>query len=714
MPKKELDSSSTNNLIFKLLEEAEEALLWSDMVQISKRRFGSDIRTLRRDLKELLKSQVACKSEDGYYSLVSLLDRVKGLVKKKEGRLYCDEYALSSNSKFRARVGDQIEGFLLEGEFVVRSITEHSRQPLLAIITTLGRELIAESLEPGFKGKIFVSSSSEIEIADISIGETVALKILGFTRGGYRGALLERVASSSVLEQAIVTSLKVHGVPCSWPRELQRSLESLPVEVTDAEVDDRIDLSSIPFVTIDGDSAKDFDDAVYAELLEDASWKLMVAIADVSHYVRVGGEIDKEAKLRGTSVYFPDTVIPMLPEELSNELCSLKAGNRRLVLVCEVLLNAEGDVVSYHFFEAAIRSHARLIYEDVQSYYSQQHFTEKLSGQVKASLDNLYTLYGLLQKRRVDRGALDFPENSASIELKNGSVTRINPDKRTEAHKLIEEMMILANVCAASFLNEQRQPGLYRNHEAPDILKLEQLRQSLTTIGVSFRKENIVPKDMQELLARLQENPKSGTYQQLVLRSMKQAIYSPERLGHFGLALDNYTHFTSPIRRYPDLLVHRSIKQTLVAKRKKRPVDADFDWQEAGVECSENERRAESAERAVDSWLKCDFLLSRIGETLEGYIAGVTDFGLFIELEGFFIQGLVHVTNLGQDYYKFYPNSSALVGEASGRSFRLGDPLRVKIVSVEPAQGKIDLHLTGNENQKRKKRPVRRKKLKRK
>ena len=446
--------------------------------------------------------------------------------------------------------------------------------------------------------------------------------------------------------------------------------------------------ATCPWSPSTGETARDFDDAVFAEATKDG-WRLVVAIADVAHYVKAGTALDGAAWTRGTSVYLPDRVVPMLPEVLSNGLCSLRPLEARLALVCEMQVDRAGDVVQSRFCEAVIRSRERMTYTRVAAFLRGEDLS--LEAPVAASLRALADLYGVLRRARERRGGLDFDTPESVLVLENGAVTAIAPVIRNDAHRLIEEAMILANVCAARFLECHERAALYRVHAPPEPEKAQRLAGAFAARGVRWSPEDRTPAALQAALQAIGERPDRWLFDMLVLRAMQQAEYRPERSGHFGLALERYVHFTSPIRRYPDLVVHRAIKRIL---HRRGGQVASADWlTNAGEQSSRTERRAEAAGRKVDAWLKCAFLAERVGETFSSVVAGVTEFGLFVDLEGFYVQGLLHVSELGQDYYHYRPASMSLVGESSGARFTLGDKLEVRLTNVQPELGRLDLVL---------------------
>ncbi len=490
----------------------------------------------------------------------------------------------------------------------------------------------------------------------------------------------------------IEIALRKHDLPHQFSTAAKRQATRLPTTVQDADRKDRTDLTKLPLVTIDGETAKDFDDAVYCERVG-KDFRLIVAIADVSHYVRDGDAIDREARERGTSVYFPRRVIPMLPEELSNELCSLKPAVDRLCMVCDMAVSAQGDIKSYRFYPAVMHSRARLTYTRVWELLSQPKAAKDAEGKsLLPHLENVFALYKALAAARARRGAIDF--ETIELELKfdaHGKIESIVPVVRNEAHKLIEECMLAANVCAAEYLLKQKHPALYRVHEGPTPEKLKALKEFLAASALSLGGgEHPTPGDYAQLLAKIKGRPDFNLLQTVLLRSLQQAVYSPENEGHFGLGYDAYAHFTSPIRRYPDLVVHRAIKACLAGTRYQPGGTA---WAELGVHSSLTERRADDATRDVENWLKCYYMQDRVGETFDGTISGVTHFGLFVTLDGLNVDGLVHVTELGNDYFHFDAVHHAMNGERSGQSYRLADRIRVKVARVDLESTKIDFVL---------------------
>ncbi|MDR2450839.1 MAG: ribonuclease R [Candidatus Accumulibacter sp.] len=508
------------------------------------------------------------------------------------------------------------------------------------------------------------------------------------------GRIVEILGNYADPGMEIEIALRKHELPFEFSAQASAEAEKLPEKIHKAERSDRVDLTDLPLVTIDGETARDFDDAVFAEK-RGRGWRLVVAIADVSHYVKPGTALDREAMERGNSVYFPRRVIPMLPEKLSNGLCSLNPDVDRLAMVCDMDISPRGNIRDYHFHPAVFRSRARLTYTQAWAWLSG---AERPKGRLQESLQvHLRTLYDLFQallKARHKRGAIDFETVETMMLFDDrGKIERIVPVERNDAHRLIEECMLAANVCASDFLQKRRQTCLYRVHEGPTAEKLENLRGFLGQFGLSLPGGgNPTAKDYAALLAQVKDRPDAQLLQTMMLRSLRQATYSPDNVGHFGLSYEHYTHFTSPIRRYPDLLVHRSIKAALAGGRY-----TPGDWAEIGLHCSMTERRADEATRDVTSWLKCYYMGDRIGEEFDGTIAAVVPFGVFVALDSVYVEGLVHVSDLGEDYFQFDAAKQQMLGVRTGQRFRLGDRLRVRLARADLESGRIDFVLVNPE-----------------
>ncbi|MCG5510920.1 ribonuclease R [Ectothiorhodospira lacustris] len=507
------------------------------------------------------------------------------------------------------------------------------------------------------------------------------------------GEVIEVLGEHMAPGMEIDIAVRAHGLPFEWPDAVQEAIKGFSDKVPREASEWRLDLRDMPLVTIDGEDSRDFDDAVYCESLGRRGYKLWVAIADVAYYVRPGDPLDMEARHRGTSVYFPERVIPMLPEVLSNGLCSLNPEVDRLCLACEMTINSRGRIKDAKFHQAVMRSHARLTYTEVAEILVEQKAeTIRRRESLVPHLEDLYGLYKLLRKARDTRGTVDFETTETRILFgADRKIERIVAYERNDAHKIIEECMIAANVATAGFLKRKRMPTLYRVHEGPKPSKLEDLRRFLGELGLSLRGgDEPTPADFSALLEQVKARPDARLVQTALLRSLSQAVYAPDNLGHFGLAHEEYLHFTSPIRRYPDLLVHRAIHHVLDGGKPKDFCYAHIDMVALGESCSMRERRADEASWDVTAWLKCEYMLDKVGEVFDGVVTSVTSFGLFIELKDIYVEGLVHVTSLSNDYYHFDPAGHRLSGERSGRVYRLGDPVRVKVARVDLDERKID------------------------
>jgi ribonuclease R len=524
------------------------------------------------------------------------------------------------------------------------------------------------------------------------------------------GRVVEILGDHMAAGMEIDVAIRTHELPLAWPAAVAEEIAGLKDTVSPAAKQGREDLRQLPLVTIDGADARDFDDAVYCERTP-KGWRLLVAIADVSHYVRPGKALDEEARARGNSVYFPERVIPMLPEILSNGLCSLNPEVDRLCMVCEMYFNLEGKMLRSRFLEGVMFSHARLTYDQVAAIVvGHDRAARQRFGSLVPHLEELHRLYTVLQQARLKRGAIDFDTTETQIVFgPNRKIEKIVPIQRNDAHRMIEECMISANVAAARLLARHKLPTLYRIHDGPKTDKLAALREFLGELGLSLRGgDKPQARDFANLLTRVQGRPDAHLIQTVMLRSLSQAVYHPENIGHFGLALDQYLHFTSPIRRYPDLIVHRAIRHVLAAKRKteqapeagtpRRGRQGVFSYTEAdmiglGDHCSMTERRADDATRDAVDWLKCEYMVDKVGEDYPGIVSSVTSFGIFVELADIYVEGLVHVTALKNDYYHFEPAGHRLVGERSATVYRLGDKIRVKVVRVDLDDRKIDFEL---------------------
>ncbi len=494
----------------------------------------------------------------------------------------------------------------------------------------------------------------------------------------------------------IDVAIHAHSLPFLWPDEVKEQVKSFGTEVSEKEKKNRVDIRHLPLVTIDGEDTQDFDDAVYCQATA-SGWKLYVAIADVAHYVERGSALDEESYNRGTSVYFPGRVIPMLPEVLSNGLCSINPKVDRLCMVCEMLFNKDGKMIRSKFFEGVMNSHERLTYNQVAAILVDgDKKLSKTYEHVLSPLEDLFGLYKVLAKHRKKRGAIDFETTETRIIFSdNQRIDRIVPTTRNEAHKIIEECMISANVAAARFLERNEIPGLYRVHEGPKPEKIDDVKDFILSLGLRFgkAKSKMTAKTYAELIDKVKLRPDFHLIQTVLLRSLSQAVYSPDNEGHFGLSLETYAHFTSPIRRYPDLLVHRAIRHILQGKKVERYFYRHSDMVTLGEHSSACERRADEATRDAMTALKCEYMLDKVGERFDGIINAVTSFGIFVELQDIYVEGLVHITGLPKDYYQFEPVGHKLIGERGGLVFQLGDAITVDVASVNMDERKIDFNI---------------------
>ncbi len=575
-------------------------------------------------------------------------------------------------------------------EAKVHEIIEHANQTVVGRFFT---EL----------GVGFVIPDSKRLTQDISIplefaagaknGQMVLTEIVAFPtkRNQAIGKVIHILGEHMAPGMEIDVAIFAHGIPAEWPEEVLAEVARIPQQVTENDLIGRTDLRHLPFVTIDGEDAKDFDDAVYCHKKPRGGYQLYVAIADVSHYVKPDSALDKEAAKRGNSVYFPGQVVPMLPEALSNGICSLNPHVDRLCMVAEMAISAEGKITRSRFYRAVFHSHARLTYTQVAKWLV-EGCTDAGYEALSPALEALHALYGTLLKARKDRGAIDFDTTETSIEFdENRKIKRIFPVIRNDAHRLIEECMLAANVATARFLEKAGIPSLYRVHNLPDEDKINALRLFLGELGLKLgggKKPH--PKDFQRTMADIGDMGERHLIETVMLRSLKQAQYLEENHGHFGLAYPAYTHFTSPIRRYPDLLIHRAIGHLIDNNDIQAFAYTPEDMSRMGKHCSSTERRADEATREVVSWLKCEYMQDKLGQVFQGTISAVTGFGIFVELDEIYVEGLVHITSLRNDYYIFDAVKHRLAGERSGQVYRLGDKMNVMVARVDLDERKID------------------------
>ena len=655
-----------------------------------------------------------------------------------QGDLYLSQQemrAVLHHDKVKARIVRYDRKGRAEGR--VTEIIERKKSPIIGrLLNESGIWLVAPE-DKRYGQDILVPKNA---IADATAGQVVAIELTEPPSMYSQpvGRVTEVLGEIDDPGMEIEIAVRKYEVPHRFSPATLAQAAGLPDKVRTADGKNRIDLTDVALVTIDGEDARDFDDAVYCEpaFIDSKAgkaagksktpngWRLVVAIADVSHYVKPGDPIDSDAYERATSVYFPRRVIPMLPEKLSNGLCSLNPNQNRLAMVCDMLVTADGEVSAYQFFPAVICSHARFSYTEVAAILANTRGPEAQRRKERVDdLLNLHDVYRALLKERAKRGAVDFETTETQIVCDdNGRIEKIIPRTRNEAHKLIEEAMLAANVCAADFIAVNKHPSLYRVHEGPTPEKKTLLQSYLRALGLGLSvSDNPKPAEFQAIAAATKNRPDAMQIHTMLLRSMQQAIYTGTNSGHFGLAYEAYTHFTSPIRRYPDLLVHRVIKALLMHKRyslSKAMVDAapkarlsskspkakkpegdlrlspeDETWDVAGAHCSANERRADEASRDVEAWLKCRYMREHLGEEYGGAVSSVTSFGLFVQLDGLYVEGLVHITELGGEYYRFDEVRQELRGERSGVKYGVGARVRVQVSRVDLDSRKIDFRL---------------------
>ncbi|MEY2863360.1 MAG: ribonuclease [Pseudomonadota bacterium] len=570
------------------------------------------------------------------------------------------------------------------------NVVERHQHELIGQVTLVDGEYFIQPAIPNAHQPIAMEPE-QITAAALRVGDSALVKVDEWaTREEYaNGHIVKSLADKVDTQLIIPATLLDYDIPHEFSAEVMAETARYQ-EPSEAERVGRTDLRDLPLVTIDGLDARDFDDAVYAEKRAGGGFRLVVAIADVSFYVRPTAALDDEAQARGTSVYFPNHVVPMLPEALSNGLCSLKPNVDRLCMVCDLTLSRAGRVTGYQFYQAVMHSQARLTYDQVAEYLAGTTDAIPAIPAVQKSVNTLFQLYQVLQGVRETRGAMEFETTETYMTFDEmGAITAIKPRGRNDAHKLIEECMLLANVSAADFALKNELLVLYRNHESPDSTRTQRVRDFVRLLGLDFP-EKPTQADYQYIIEATRDRIDAPSIHTVLLRSMMQAFYGADNLGHYGLAYESYTHFTSPIRRYPDLLLHRAIRAHLDGKP--QPID-DVELANAGIHYSQTERRADEASRAVMSWLKCHYMQQHLGEEFDGVITGVMEFGFFVTLTELYVDGLVHVKNMGDDFFEFDSASQTLNGKRHAQKFALGDKVRVKVAGVSLEDRKIDFEL---------------------
>lgn len=722
--------------LLDLLRGSDGPLDADEICTLLKLRDSDQIDAIHRRLRAMERDGQVARNRRGGYGTLEELSLVKGrVIGHPEGFGFVtsperrgNDIYLSSKQMKRVFDGDtvlvRLAGYDRRGraEGVIVDVVERGMQQIVGRFFAESGIFFVRPDNPRISQDIMIPPGS---VGAAEPGQIVVVEIIDPPSRNQlpTGAVSEVLGKP--LDPGIEVEIAIRNfqIPHTWNTDVDAQTATIADHVLEEDKVERVDLRDLPLVTIDGEDSRDFDDAVYAEPKKRGGWRLIVAIADVSHYVLPNSPLDVEAYQRGNSVYFPNDVVPMLPEKLSNGLCSLNPHQDRLCMVCEMQVDKNGKIGKFQFYEGVMHSHARLTYTQVAQVIAER-YTEDGDDQandatssrhqfasVLPELDALHDLYQVLHSRRNDRGAIDFDSQETRILFDaERKISQIIPVARTDAHRLIEECMLAANVCAAEFLNKAKLPALYRVHLGPSEEKLVALREFLGELGLALSGgDDPQPEDYQRLLKRVAERSDAAVIQTVLLRSMRQAMYQCDNDGHFGLAFEAYTHFTSPIRRYADLMVHRAIRGLLRSKRRvahllrlsaKRPVDLavsypydDGQVDSIGQHISITERRADEATRDVANWLKCEYLVDHVGDEFEGVVSAVTGFGLFVMLKDLYVEGLIHVTGLPKDYYSHEQAQHRMVGERTGQVFRLGDSLRVKVVRVDLDERKVDFEL---------------------
>ncbi|PJG82840.1 ribonuclease R [Caviibacterium pharyngocola] len=691
-----------------------EEILASLNIQDEERQEG-----MRRRLRAMENDGQLIFTKRNRYALPEKLDLIKGLViGHREGYGFLqvegskEDWFIPNAQMQRTMHGDYVlaqpSGFDRKGRREVRIVR------------------VLESRKKQIVGRFFLEEGISYVVPDDSrinrdilipnenrqgarMGQVVVVELKPRTAAFTRpvGIITEILGENMAKGMETEIAIRNHDIPHIFPSAVEKQIKKFTEEVPEEAKKNRVDLRRLPLVTIDGEDARDFDDAVYCEKKAKGGWKLWVAIADVSYYVRLRTALDTEAYNRGNSVYFPNRVVPMLPEILSNGLCSLNPQVDRLCMVCEMDLSAKGKLTDYRFYEAVMNSHARLTYTKVARILEGDEELSERYQELVPHLQELHQMYQALIKARHQRGAIDFETiESKFVFNEMGRIESIEPVVRNDAHKIIEECMILANISAANFMEHHQEAALYRIHAGPSEEKLTAFRGFLNECGLTLGGgEKPTTADYAKLLEQVRVRPDHELIQTMLLRSLSQAMYDPENIGHFGLALEEYAHFTSPIRRYPDLTLHRGIKYLLAKQKgsKRKTTDTggyhynEEEMDVLGEHCSMTERRADDATREVADWLKCEYMQDHVGEEFSGVISSVTGFGLFVRLDDLFIDGLVHISTLDNDYYQFDLGKQQLIGENSGMIYRLGDKVKIRVEAVSLEQRQVDFTLISSE-----------------
>lgn len=667
---------------------------------------------LSRRLKAMVRDGQVLRNRRGAFGLIQKMDLIKGKVIGHPGGFGFVQPEDGGSDLF---LGDREMHKVFHGDLVIASVIgvdrkgrregmiveviEHANEQLLGRLHFEDGLAWVQPTNNKIAQDVFIPQDG---VLDAQEGQIVKVEVIHqpTKRSSAIGKVIEVVGDYLAPGMEIDSAIHAYDIPNEWSGEALKQLDAISDEVTEADKAGRKDLRSLPLVTIDGEDSKDFDDAVFAKRRK-KGWRLVVAIADVSHYVKPGTALDKEAYERGNSVYFPQQVIPMLPEKLSNGLCSLNPKVDRLCMVCDMYIDDDGKLERTQFYDAVMNSKARLTYNKVHEMLTDKNSEHRQTyAEFVPNIEDLNDLYQVLKKAREVRGALDFDTTETRIVFDdNRKIEKIVPVTRNDAHKLIEECMLMANVATARYLKWHKIPMLYRVHDKPSEERLTNLRTFLGDFGLTLEGgDEPDAHDYAAVSEAVKGSPHEHLVETVLLRSMNQAVYQPENLGHFGLNYEYYAHFTSPIRRYPDLLIHRAIRFAWT----KQPVTefnySEQDMKSFGEHCSSTERRADEATRDAVTFLKCEFLSHRLGEEYDAVVTAATNFGLFVELDPLYVEGLVHITELGEDYFHYDASRHCLKGERTGKVYRLGDRLRVQVAQVNLDDRKIDLRFLSSDD----------------
>ncbi|QBZ83520.1 Ribonuclease R [Hydrogenovibrio crunogenus] len=703
----------SREFIIELLEKEQKPLRIKQIATILDIDDDERFEALSRRLKAMVRDGQILRNRRGAFGLIQKMDLIKGkvighpggfgFVQPEEGG---GDLFLGDREMHKVFHGDKVIASVIgvdrkgRREGMIVEIIEHANQ------TILGRLHMEDGLgwvQPNnnrIAQDIFIPQDG---LLDAEEGQIVMVEVIHqpTKRSSAIGKIIEVVGDYLAPGMEIDSAIHAYDIPNEWPQELLDQLDAIPDEVTQEDKEGRKDLRSLPLVTIDGADSKDFDDAVFAKRRKNG-WRLVVAIADVSHYVKEGTPLDKEAYERGNSVYFPQKVVPMLPEKLSNDLCSLNPNVDRLCMVCDMSIDNDGKLERTQFYDAVMNSKARLTYDQVHEMLTDKGSEHRKTFEdIVPNVEDLNDLYQILKQARSERGALEFETTETRIVFdEQRKIEKIVPVVRNEAHKLIEEFMLMANVATARYLKWHKIPMLYRVHEKPSEERLKNLRTFLGDFGLTLEGgDDPDANDYAAITEAVKGQPHEHLVGTVLLRSMNQAVYQPDNLGHFGLNYEYYAHFTSPIRRYPDLLIHRAIRFAWTKQDVSQFKYSEKDMKALGEHCSGTERRADEATRDAVTFLKCEFLSHRLGEEYDAVVTAATNFGLFVELEPLYVEGLVHITELGEDYFHYDASRHCLKGERTGKVYRLGDKLRVQVAQVNLDDRKIDLRfLSGDDD----------------